>query len=264
MENVFSLPRFWWLLKKTLLERPTQMIGLTGLSLALSLLAYGLVKIFSGFDDAQNAAFMIGLTAGGCFLASFVYGQFASNASGSSFLTLPASQFEKWLAGVVITGALFMLIFLLFFRAMDTTFVYFYHRSLDPQSPFYTRQFESVRVLAYDEFIARTCFIMFFNFAGMMLVGSLFFNKAAFIKVALIACAICLGIFLLNLLIAGMFLKNVQTAFPYYLVWIWVGKDRARLELPPGFQHAVRLVFQFVTPAILWSLAYLRLTEKEF
>ena len=98
----------------------------------------------------------------------------------------------------------------------------------------------------------------------MMLVGSLYFNKAAFIKTALIACAICLGAFVLNLLIASLFLKNVQTAFPYYLVWLMKDNQRGRLELPESTLRIIKLFFQFIIPFMLWSLAWLRLREKEF
>ena len=264
MNNIFNLKRFGQLLKKTLLERPAQLMGLTLLSFLLSLIIYGVVKMMSSFEDAQNFSFLVGLIGGGCFLASFVFGQFNSNASGSSFLTLPASIFEKWLCGVVITGILYLFLFLIFFRLIDMGFVALYHNGLDPKAPFYREQYDAVRLFAYDEYIADKSFIMFFNFAGIMLVGSLYFNKAAFIKVALITCGICLGAFLLNLLIAKMFFSNVQTAFPYYLVWLMEGKERGRMELPSTSLQTVGIFFRFIIPAMLWLLAFMRLREKEF
>src|SRR5436190_11992306 len=151
MNNIFSIKRFGWLFKKTLLERPVQLIGLTALSFSLSLIIYAVVRIISSFDDAQNFSFLIGLVGGGCFLASFVFGQFTSNASGSSFLTLPASLFEKWLCGVVITGILYLFLFLIFFRLIDMGFVALYHNGLDPKAPFYREQYDAVRLFAYDE-----------------------------------------------------------------------------------------------------------------
>ncbi len=264
MNNTFNVSRFGWLLKKTILERPAQLMGLSLLTLSLSFVTYALVKLLGGIEDAQNASFMIGLIGGGCFLASFVYNQFSSNASGSSFLTLPASQFEKWLCGVFITGVCYLAMFLVFFRLMDLGFVSAYHSSLDPQSPFYKDQYEAVKIFNYYGFVADKCFVMFFNFAGTMLVGSLYFNKASFIKVALIVCAVCMGLFMLNIFIAGLFIRNVQTAFPYYLVWIWVGKERGRLELPESTLAVSSFMFHYLIPAILWGLAYLRLKEKEF
>jgi hypothetical protein len=58
MNNTFNLRRFSLLFKKTLLERPVQMFGFTGLLLALILIIYGIAKIFAGFSTAQNLTFL--------------------------------------------------------------------------------------------------------------------------------------------------------------------------------------------------------------
>ncbi len=264
MNNTFSLPRFGLLFRKTLLERPMQLLGLSALSLAIVFLSYVIAKTLIGFEDAQNISFILGLIGGGCFLASFVYGYFSSNAMGSSFLTLPASHFEKWLCGVIITGILYVVIFLLFFHFIDTLFVKIYRESLDPNGPFYRELYEHVEVMPLTGFVASKAFFMFANFAGAMLVGSLYFNKVSFIKAALLICAFCFGAYLLNMVIAGAMIKNVTNALPYWLVWIEVGKDKGRIDLPENLGQAVSILFRYIVPAILWVLAYVRLKEKEF
>ncbi len=264
MNNIFSNKRFGWFFKKTIMERPVQLVGFVVLTLALDLLIYAFAKFTGGFEVAQTSSFILGLVGGGCLLASFVYGHFSSNASGSSFLTLPASQLEKWLCGILITGILYVVIFLLFYRTMDLIFILIYHNSLDPKGPFYKEMYDAVQIFPFNGFVAGKAFEMFLNFGGGMLVGSLYFNKASFIKVALIACGFCFGAFLLNLFIANLFFKNVENAFPYYLVWITVGKDRGRLELPGNALSTVGITFQYIIPFILWGLAFLRLREKEF
>lgn len=264
MNNTFNSRRFGWLFRKTILERPTQMIGLTALSLLITFLLYGIIKLLVGYEDAQNFSFLTGLIGGGCFLASFTFGHFNTNASGSSFLTLPASMFEKWLCGILITGVLYPALFLVFFRLMDMGFVAVYHNSLDPNAPYFQEKYDMVRIFAFNEFIADKTFIIYFNFAGIMLLGSLYFNKAAFIKVALIICGICLGAFLLNIVIAKIFFSNVQTAFPYYLVWLLQGKERGRLELPETTLQVIGVLFRIIIPVTLWALVWLRLREKEF
>src|SRR5438874_467595 len=97
MNNVFNLKRFSLLLKKTILERPMQFMGLTGLVLAATFIIYAATKYAMGWMPAQNLTFIWGLVGGGCFLASVVFGYFNNNASGSAYLTLPASALEKWL-----------------------------------------------------------------------------------------------------------------------------------------------------------------------
>ena len=264
MNDTFSIKRFSLFFKKTLLERPAQLIGLIILCMALSLLVYAFTKFTAGFEAAQMATFMIGLIVGGCFLASFVYGYFGTNASGSSFLTLPASQFEKWLCGILLAGVIYTIIFLLFFRFIDSTFISIYHNSLDPKAPFYKEQYDAVQLFPYDGFVATRSYMMFANFASAMFVGSLYFNKAPFIKVALVLCGLCFGLFLINLLVANIFFDNVEFAFPYYVVALYFGKNEGRLELPPAILDVVVIIFQYIIPLILVTLAYTRLREKEF
>lgn len=136
MNNTFNIKRFAWLFKKTILERPAQLLGMTCLTLVVVLLIYAILKSLAPRDVVQNGSFMIGLAGGGSFLASFVFNYFSSNAAGSSYLTLPASHFEKWLCAVLISVVLFTIIFLVFYRITDAAFVASYHRSLDTKGPF--------------------------------------------------------------------------------------------------------------------------------
>ena len=264
MNNTFNIHRFGLLFKKTLLERPMQLFGLTALSLSIVFITYVLGKMLAGFEDGQNISFMLGLVGGGCFLASFVFSYFTSNAMGSSYITLPASAFEKWLCGVLITGVFYLVLFLLFYRFIDTLFVGIYHRNLDANGPFYRELYDQVQIFPYDGFIANKAILLFINFSGAMLVGSLYFNKVNFIKVALLICGFWLGSWVLNLFIARAMIQHVNNAMPYWFVFIDVNKDEGRIELPEDIMGVVTIFIQFIIPATLWMLAWLRLKEKEF
>jgi hypothetical protein len=264
MNNTFNLQRFSWFFKKTILERPMQLLGLAGLSLVIVFFSYVFLRYMAGFDEAQNGSFILGLVGGGCFLASTVYAYFSNNAMGSSFLTLPASQFEKWLCGILLVGVIYVVVFLLFFRVLDTVFVELFYRSLDPNAPFYKERMEQVQVFSYTEFVAKKGFLMFINFAGAMLIGSFYFNKTSFIKVSFLICGFWLGAFLINLFIAKTMMDNVDNAMPYYGLWINKGLDTGRIELPENIQKVIDFVSWVIVPTILWLLAYQKLREKEF
>ena len=122
MNDTFNLHRFAVLFKKTMLERPAQLLGLLALTLTAVFLTYAVIKSVFGYEEAQNVSFIFGLVGGGSFLATYLFNYFSSNASGSSFLTLPASQFEKWLCAVLLNAVLFPCIFLIFFRLVDLSF----------------------------------------------------------------------------------------------------------------------------------------------
>ncbi|HEX8279530.1 MAG TPA: hypothetical protein VF540_12585, partial [Segetibacter sp.] len=139
-----------------------------------------------------------------------------------------------------------------------------YHTALDPATPFYHEQYNAVRTLDLNGFVASKAYVMFVNFTGAMLVGSLYFNKVSFIKVALIVCGLFIVGHILNYFIARMIFDSVNKALPYYSVFIAVGKDFGKVMLPPNASKAVDICMQYVVPAILWLVALIRLREKEF
>jgi len=264
MNDTFNFKRFLLLLQKTLLERPMQLFGFTGLIILFSLVFYFVCKSIVGFMLAQNLTFVLGLVGGGSFMSSFIFSYFFSNASGSSYLTLPASHFEKWLCGVLIAGILFPLIFMLSYRAIDTSLVGFYHQALDPSAPFYKEKYDAVYLFAFNGVVANNIYTIFFFSSSAMVVGSLYFNKVAFIKVSLVVAVGCLGIYVLNWLVAKSFFGSIATAFPFKYVDITLGKESGSIELPKTSKLISSYSLCYIYPALLWVLAYVRLREKEF
>ncbi|MEP6926785.1 MAG: hypothetical protein ABI834_04070 [Ginsengibacter sp.] len=264
MNNTFNPRRFGLLLKKTLLERPVQMFGFTGMLLALVLILYVVAKSIMGFNGAQNLTFIWGLAGGSCFLASFVFNYFSSNAIGSSYLTLPASHFEKWLCGIIVVGVFYPVIFMIFYRVIDASFVSIFHKSLDPAAPFYKQQYESVYLFPFNGIIAWKVYPLFLLLTGAMLIGSLYFNKVGFIKTAIVICVLCLACYGLNWLSAKLLFGNISDAGPFSHVSIPVGKEEGSIDLPETAARFFDANLQFIFPGMLWILAFIRLREKEF
>ena len=264
MSNTFNLNRFGLLLKKTLLEKPTQMFGFTGLIFLFILIVYYIVKTFVNFQVAQNISFLWGLVGGDFILASFVFNYFSSSASGSSYLTLPVSNFEKWLCAVLIAAVLYPLIFLVFYRIMDAGFVAAYHNSLDPNGPFYKIRYDSVYLFSITDRIPRIAYPMFLIFSGMMLIGSLYFNKVALVKTALAVCIFFFAIYGLNYLFAKFMFRNLDDAFPFQHVAILVEKEAGSVELPKSVHDPIWYFINYGFPVILWGVSFIRLREKEF
>ena len=264
MNNTFNAKRFGLLFKKTLLEKPMQMFGFTGLIFLFILIVYYILKTFVNFHVAQNLSFLWGLVGGDFILTSFVFNHFSSTASGSSYLTLLVSKFERWLGAVLIAGILYPVVFLIFYRIMDAGFVAAFHSSLDPTNRFYKITYDSVYLLSLNGNLARQCYPMFLVYSGMMLIGSLYFNKVALIKVASVICILVFSIFGLNYLFAFLIFKNVHDAFPFLSVAISVGKETGSLELPKIVHDTIWKFITFALPVILWGVALIRLREKEF
>jgi hypothetical protein len=264
MNNLFDSKRFLLLLKKTILERPTQLIGFTVLMLCVSFFTYLFFRSMGGYEEGQNVSFMLGFAGGGCFLGTLIFNYFNSNAKGASYLLLPASQFEKWLVAILITGVFYTVVFLLFFRMIDTIFVDMQQAKLDPKSIYYYELKERVRVLPYDGFVFRLTLMMYLNFAGATMLGALFFNKASFIKVALIFFSLLFIFFFLNMIIAKMMMSGVQNSFPYLWIWVRINDSDGRVEIPENILNVWKVCAFIIVPVTLWLLSLIRLKEKQF
>ncbi|PAW93459.1 hypothetical protein CKK33_08120 [Mucilaginibacter sp. MD40] len=264
MNDTFDPRRFYLLFKKVTLERPIQIIGVMGLILCFTVILYSLVLYSIDYGSAQNLSFIWGLAGGGTVLSAFVFNYFNTNAAGAAYLTLPASVFEKWLCAVLIAGIFFLLIFLGFYRLMDYCFVTAYHNGLNHDSPLYKNQYDHVYIYPFlQNQVVKKVFIIWANLSGVMLVGSLYFNKVAIVKVALAACVLAGIIYFLNLAVASLFFKNIDIAFPYYTVLIKVRSEVGVINLPHIGSFIVDAFINVIIPATLWITALIKLKEKE-
>ncbi|HSZ34785.1 MAG TPA: hypothetical protein VK772_15820 [Puia sp.] len=261
MNNTFNLTRFKFVFIKTIVERPTQIAGSFVLSFSVVLLLYFFLKNLGSFEIAQLFSFSVGLIGGGCFLASQVFGYFSDGASGASYLTLPASTLEKWFCSIIIVGIFYLGSFLLFFRGMDALFVHLYHIGLNKQDPRYMFQYNEVYVFDYPN--AWPLFIFFMNSVCAMLVGSLYFNKISFIKVALVICGLYFFTFLLNYLINSMLFKDLVHTYPFHTVDIKTGTEQGIVIIPGYIDRAFDFATVYIVPPILLFISYIRLKEKE-
>ncbi|MET4083977.1 hypothetical protein ABIB40_003950 [Pedobacter sp. UYP30] len=263
MNDVFDIKRFIWLLKKSVLEQPALLLGLLAVTLTITLLTYAIVQSMVGIGKAQLSAFVLGFLIGGSFMASSVFSYFSSKSNGVSYLLLPASHLEKWLCGIIIAGFLFVLIYLGFYRLIDLYFVDSYRNNLDHHAINYLTQYNSVEIFSFENPIARSVIIMFFNISGAMLLGSLYFNKVSYIKVALLICLFIIGTYFINLFFGSFFFEHIDLALPFTSVFLKVDKEVGIIDMPSAPAKAAGFAIAYVVPSVLWLLAYLRLKEKE-
>jgi hypothetical protein len=279
MNNTFYFPRFILLLRKTLMERPAQTFGVVLLNFIVIVLLYAFLRDIIGWDGTQNLTFFWGFIFGGCYLSAAMFNHFSSNANGSAFLTLPCSTLEKWLCAFLISCVLYVIVYLLFFKAVDFAFVQYYHSHLNPAELHYTEKLEAVQLLPYTQKTAVTSYMIYANLVTSMLVGSLYFNRLAFIKTGLAICAVFVGMFALNYLVAQMLFGQVDDAFPFSHVSMrmlspGISQETALMmrprnevgdiTLPSPYGEFSRSVIRFAVPAILCITSFVRLKEKEF
>ncbi|MBO9619620.1 MAG: hypothetical protein J7539_11345 [Niabella sp.] len=264
MSDLFNAKRFALFFRKTIAERPILTVGVMALLLILSILLYTIIKKIAGFGPAQNITMIWGLAGGSFLLTSFVFGYFGTNANGCSYLTLPVSFLEKWLCAIIIVLIIYPVLFLLCFHITDSLFVAAYHNSLDPASPFYKQFYESVYTLDLTGFFAWKVYSLFLTLTGCMLVGGLYFNKAALIKTSIAITLLTLAIIGINWLMAFSIFRNVVDAAPYNHVVLSIGRETGTLILPTQAGNIFSTGLKYVIPGFLWLLPLIRLREKEF
>jgi hypothetical protein len=264
MNDTFEFRRFGLLLKKTILERPMQIIGPFIITLGTTLLIYSAALYLMGWGPAQAISFAYGYVGGGCFLASTVFNYFNTNASGSAYLTLPVSALEKWLCSVVIVGVIFSAVFFGFYRIMDACFVNIYHNRLDKHSPLYEQLYDAVHIFTfYGNRMVYQPLTLYLNLVGALLVGALYFNRISAVKVAMVYVGLIAVVYFLNMALAHILFNNVDSANPFFAVFIKVGNDTGKIELPHLADQMVGIAWCYIIPGALWLTAYLRLREKE-
>lgn len=263
MKDIFYLPRFWFLLKKTILERPLQIIGSFGLSLLLTWILYIAQKSIIGpWIYFQKEVFTMGLILGGGYLAATVFAYFSENSKGYGYLTLPSSQFEKWLCGFLIIIS-FTALYHIFFRLIDATYVMDYHNSLDTKLPNYKEMYNNAAVMPFDRDPLLFIYKIYFNLTGFMAVAAFYFNKNVIVKAALLFLGVFLSGMYANGLIAQLFFNSgivLDNSRPFFRVYL-SGK---LVVMPENWLYLIDMFFLIALPIILWLVAFIRLREKEF
>ena len=264
MNETFNLRRFGLLFKKTLSEQFLQTFGIMGISILATLVFYrpfDVEKMNMGVQmDTFTPIFSIGT---GC-ITFFMFNYFSENAKGYNFLLLPSSFFEKWLVGFIMT-ALFFLIYLVFFRIVDTYHVNTLYNEINlPKniSDIYVQNLKrQIQILRLDDFYVHRFLYTTFIGTGIIAVGNLYINKNAFVKICLILVGLLWTFIYLDRYIFQLFFET--NSFGKML-----GGDVAlihgdRLTMPKSYKDGFDILYQLIFPSALWLIALIRLREKE-
>ena len=276
MNDTFNIQRFWWLLKKTILERPLQFLGILGLTFFSAWLMYNL-RIPTVKQDVlstrsalwvsfQADAFGLGLFLGGCLIGGVVFAYFSDAAKGYGYLTLPVSNLEKWLCGLVIIIG-FTLIYHGFFRILDTIFVNSYHASLNAffaNNRDYHKFFNLAKVMSFSSTELKFYYVFYGIITSLIAVGAFYFNKLALIKTVISGITVLIAALFINSQIASMvFGKEVRITALMGNVYV-LGKNYDSIYLTESSAAILDFILYVMLPITLWLIAFIRLREKEF
>ncbi|ACU05547.1 MULTISPECIES: hypothetical protein [Pedobacter] len=273
MNNTFNIERFGLLLKRKWLEFGK--IYLVTLSVAFGVILLGYLiafwRVFMGLSpvSSRNLVFRepLFMIFGFLFITAVASNYFAHLGQKSKTiidLLIPASTFEKFVAGVFFTGVLTTISFTVLFCLTDLIFITKLRNiSHSVETSSYTDAHGTVTVvkdnLAYffahnkiNRFLPLYVFPFFFT--SIFLLGSVYFNKFHYIKTAL-SVMVFAGIWTFIIVNTGEYLtRNRRHVGDSGSFFNNPGKDTIEWML-----LLLLLVFTF----IFWGIAYVRLKEKE-
>ena len=255
--NTFNLKRFLMLFKKHTYEKGKEYILsiLTITIILIVLLIYTAYVNASGLkEDYQQVFFIGGLLLTGMIFTSMIFSDLNDKRKATSYLTLPASQLEKYLVNWVFSYLIFQLVFISIFYIATCT----------------------VLSLGINEFGVGNNIINIFNreneiyivfyvyilIHALIFFGAIFFKKKHFIKIILSLFVIGLAFTFVNKLLLTLIIDEKVITTPPFTSLRFVNENKFYsivIEQSNLFMISLIVVIVF----LIWLSAFYRLKEKE-
>jgi len=255
MNQVFSLHRYWLLIKLDFAENGKRNALSFGVISALMLIMMSPLIDFSklGFDPVVFhvlAYFLITFCTS--LFTSLVFEKYASSTKGIQAIMIPASRLEKFLAALALN--------LIFATALISLFIGMHHwflAMLEKDNP-------GIADKVFHASFMQLLVYIFFLIQSVCFLGSVFFRKAAYIKTATAFFSTLIAMYLLN----TIYVRSYTHADPSiravpFSHWNVTGRNTMFLIEYSQSTYALIKIFLIFFILSLWYIAYVRLKEKE-
>ncbi|SDE99492.1 hypothetical protein [Chitinophaga filiformis] len=270
--NVFSAGRFGLYMRKHLIDN-YRIYGMSVIVLTVLLIIILLFNLSDNFRvqpviSRLMPLYFMGLFLTGLIFTSLSFSELANKSQGIDYLLFPASQLEKYLSTLVVTTIGFLLIyhfaFYLAYLGIDGVLALRtgHHMENDLRREFSK---DYVKYIYYGWFITQ----------AVMLLGTIYFQKYSFIKTVFLFMIFLLSLYFLNTLFAYIFFGSRMVGwngqFPFIGINVMLGEHPSEyapqthkfLMLPPNVRDGLLFFAKYLVTPMLWTLAYMRLRDKE-
>lgn len=250
MNQFFNFTRFGRLLRKHTTENLASYALGAAVLLGGMLVVMGFVAYVGGgiSHTGQAVLFILFLLGAGSFFTSTVLAQFGVGSRAALALTLPASQFEKYLVAWLFSLPVFLVVFVADFYLADWLVL-----RLSQGGGTLLNVFADAEAIV-------TVLVVCLLLHGVALYGSIAFRQQQFIKTAFLffIAALVLGVVNYQVM-KGVIGPDFKMALPLGYVNLSTGPA---LTLPDEQSRPILLPLLALIP-LLWLAAYARLTEKQ-
>ncbi|SDQ75291.1 hypothetical protein [Flagellimonas zhangzhouensis] len=229
----------------------------TGLLVLLVLLIFMFLVVHQWKDSfsgaVQNGVFVIGLFIAGGVFSNSMFGEFSSPQSGMWLLSIPAKASEKVVSSIVISTVFFLLVYVITFYVADFFYLLFAG----------SLKFESILNPFKNDFYQ--FFFIYLIFNGLMLLGSVIFNKNSLIKMLLAIAILFIILNYLNGLLLSLLIPeaNIVSSITFDSFLFSHHGENVKVFLSDHINFYSALFVRIILPIALWVLVWLKLKEKE-
>jgi hypothetical protein len=272
MNNTFNFRRFGLLLRKTIYEKGLFLGGIFVLVIVPILFVYNLA---TQITTSQSLSFIIGLFSI-TIIVNILLNNFSKKSIAASYLTLPCSNFEKWLSISVFAFLLYLPLFLAVLKVIDILFLDYYRELAVTKFHYSAKQIEANfphikynfdekdnlnLIMPFTKFLAN-----FFGLGGVSVVGSLYFNQKSYIKSALVFLGLAFTLSLaLNMLFDTIIGEKTSTGiFSFTKAVITTENERLfTINASESIQQIGKYFMMIFIPMALWLIGLVRFSDKE-
>lgn len=253
MMNAYPLQR---LLRRQWLENRRAYLffalGLAGILSFLFLVTWHWRTSFSG--GVHKGIFLIGLLLGGSLFAGTVFKDLGNKGKSMWFISLPAPAGHKLLVGLLYAVVFYLAGYLALFYAVEAVFRWLVNgdgTQIPPTDLLHNRFYEVV--------------FTYINLQLVVLLGSVYFKKLAYIKTLLLLLVgfalVTNGNTLLLKSLTGE--ATITSSIPLDYFQFVHNDENVYVYLPDRVKTGVNLFLDLGLPAMLYAILYTRFRETE-
>jgi len=259
MNNTFDLQRFLKLLSKQTKENyKTYLLALAVMAGILSLLMGTVVYGNHGRLEVrvQSAFFINFLLFSGAIFTSMVFADLGDKKKAIPFLTLPVSNFERFLVGWVYSFVIFQVVFTLAFYLID--FILITIGNADPLIK------NSLLGFSTDNTELAISFMVYTAIHAIAFLGSVYFERLHFIKTAFVFFIFVIAIVLINQPFTEMLFDDMEGVKGVPFIGVNIRTNHQAFMLNPDrTANTITGVMAVAVTILLWTAAFFKLKEKQ-
>jgi hypothetical protein len=231
---------------------------------------------YNPFDDGMQAfTYYWGLGLVGCLYSSTIFSELGSKAHGIAWLGVPASTLEKLLCGLLFSTVVVFVAFTLIFYLVDTPLVKIGDELITRQHRLWPGGYPVAPDVVWSLFHGlpgknpdsdfHVLLVLYFILQSMFALGSVYFERYAFIKTIIAFLVFALLFLVLEKQVFAHILPYSWKPFTLTNDWITNGETLRvkEVRVSTWITGPLAVLLLLGIPPVFWIATYFRIKEKQ-